>query len=110
MQTRHVKIAVFVPLNHCDIVREAIGEADGGIIGNYSYCSFSSRGIGRFKPNDKANPHIGKTNQREEVEEEKIEFVCLRKNAQKIIDAIKKVHPYEEVALDIYPVIDETEL
>ena len=105
-----VKIVVFVPLSHCDIVRKVIGDAEGGIIGNYSYCSFSSKGTGRFKPNEKANPHIGKANKLEEVEEEKIEFICPRKKARKIIEAIKKVHPYEEVALDIYPLIDKNEL
>ncbi len=105
-----VKIVVFVPLTHCDKVRKAIGDADGGIIGNYSHCSFSSKGIGRFRPNEKANPHIGKVNKLEEVEEEKIEFICPRKTAGKVINAIKKVHPYEEIALDIYHLVDENEL
>lgn len=105
-----VKIVVFVPLTHTDKIRKAIGEAGAGIIGNYGYCSFSSKGIGRFKPNKKANPHIGKADQLEEVEEERIEFICPRNKAKTIINIIKKVHPYEEVALDIYPVISEEEL
>ncbi len=110
MQNQNVKIVVFVPLTHCDIVRKAIGDVSGGIIGNYSHCSFSSKGIGRFKPNEKANPHIGEANKLEEVEEEKIEFFCPRKIAKKVIEAIKKVHPYEEIALDIYPLINEKDL
>ena len=105
-----VKVIVFVPLTHTEIVREAIGKAGGGIIGNYDYCSFSTKGTGRFKPNYKANPHIGQANKLEEVEEEKIEFVCDRSNAKRIIDEMKKVHPYEEVALDIYPLINEEDL
>jgi hypothetical protein len=110
MQPKNVKIVVFVPLTHCDIVRKAIGDSEGGNIGDYSYCSFSSKGIGRFKPNEKANPYIGEANKLEEVEEEKIEFICPRTTAKKVIDAIKKVHPYEEIALDIYPLMDEKEL
>lgn len=110
MKNKNVKIVVFVPSTHCEIVRKTIGKENGGIIGNYSYCSFSSKGIGRFKPNENANPHIGEANKLEEVEEEKIEFICSRKIAKKVIDAIKKVHPYEEIALDIYPLIDENEL
>ena len=106
----NVKIVVFVPLTHTDIVREAIGKSGGGIIGNYDACSFSSVGIGRFKPNEKANPHIGKANKLEKVEEERVEFVCPRNKAKFIIKAIKKVHPYEEVALDIYPLLDENAL
>ena len=105
-----VKIVVFVPLTHTDKVREAIGKAGGGIIGNYNYCSFSSIGIGRFKPNSKANPHIGKANKLESVQEERIEFICLKSKAKDIINEIKKVHPYEEVAFDIYPLLNENEL
>jgi hypothetical protein len=106
----NLKIIVFVPLTHSDKVREEIGKAGGGIIGNYSYCSFSSKGIGRFKPNKKAKPHIGQANKLEEVEEEKIEFICPKEKAKQIIKAIKKVHPYEEVALDIYELINEGDL
>jgi len=105
-----VKIVVFVPLTHTDKVREAIGNSGGGIIGNYNHCSFSSIGVGRFKPNNKAKPHIGKANQLEKVEEERIEFVCSRNKAKTIITAIKKVHPYEEVALDIYPLLNEEDI
>jgi len=105
-----LKIVVFVPLTHAEKVREVIGKAGGGILGNYYYCSFSSKGTGRFKPNKKANPHIGKANILEKVEEEKIEFICSRNKAKLIIKEIKKVHPYEELALDIYPLINEEDL
>lgn len=110
MRTENVKIVVYVPLTHSNAVRDAIGAAGGGGIGNYSYCSFSSKGTGRFKPNEKAKPYLGESNKLEEVEEEKIEFICPRKIAKKVIKAIKKAHPYEEVALDVYPLIDEDDL
>ncbi len=84
-----------------------MGETGAGVIGNYSFCSFSTKGTGRFKPNDKANPYIGKLHCLEEVEEERIEVVCPREKAKQIIKAIREVHPYEEVALDIYPLITE---
>jgi len=107
---KNVKIVVFVPLTHCELVRKAIGDSGGGIIGNYSHCSFSSVGVGRFKPNDKAKPFVGKSNIIEEVKEERVEFICQQNKAKEIIKAIKKVHPYEEVALDIYPLINEEDL
>jgi len=105
-----VKIVVFVPSTHTEMVREAIGKAGAGRIGNYDYCTFSSKGIGRFKPNDKAKPHIGKANQLAEVEEERIEFVCPKDKVKSVIRGIKKIHPYEEVALDIYPLINDGEI
>jgi hypothetical protein len=98
-----VKIVVFVPETHTDLVRKAMGDAGAGIIGNYSHCTFSSKGIGRFKPESGANPHIGEVGKYEEVIEERIETVCQREKLEEVIKAIKEVHPYDEVALDVYP-------
>ncbi|MFA4890458.1 MAG: hypothetical protein WC587_02380 [Candidatus Paceibacterota bacterium] len=98
-----VKIVVFVPEANADIVRKAIGDAGAGKIGNYSFCSFSSKGVGRFLPEKGANPAIGEKNKLELVNEERIEVVCSREKLKEVIEAIKKVHPYEEVALDVYP-------
>ena len=103
MSPKNVKIVVFVPETHTDIVREAMGKAGAGIIGNYSFCSFSTKGIGRFKPEQGANPHIGEVGKFEEVTEEKIETICPKEKLREVIKAIKEVHPYDEVALDVYP-------
>lgn len=103
MDSKNVKIVVFVPESHADVVRDAMSQAGAGQIGNYSGCSFSTKGIGRFKPEPGANPHIGEVGKFEEVAEERIEIICPREKSSAVIDAIKKVHPYDEVALDVYP-------
>jgi hypothetical protein len=100
--TKNVKIVVFVPETHTDVVREAMGKAGAGKIGNYSFCSFSSKGIGRFKPEQGASPHIGEVGKFEEVVEERIETICPREKLESVIAAIKEVHPYDEIALDVY--------
>lgn len=105
-----VKIVVFVPLTYSDVVRKALGDAGAGEIGKYSHCSFSSRGVGRYKPLDGAKPTIGEVGKYEEAEEERIEVVCPANKAKEVIAAMKKVHPYEEVAFDINPLIREEEL
>lgn len=104
METKNVKLVVFVPISHADIIRKVLGEAGAGKIGNYDFCSFSSRGVGRFKGNEKTNPAIAKAGKYESVEEERIEVIVPRKILEKVIDEVKAVHPYEEVALDIYPI------
>jgi len=100
-----VKLVVFVPEENADEVRQALGEAGAGKIGEYSFCSYSLRGVGRFKPSDKANPHIGSAGKLEEVNEERIEVACEKEQAADIIQVIKDVHPYEEVVIDIYPML-----
>lgn len=106
MNTKNVKLVIFVPLTHANIVRQTLGEAGAGKIGNYDFCSFSSYGTGRFRGNENSNPSIGKSGNYESVEEERIEVVLPREILKSVIEKIKGVHPYEEVALDVYPVED----
>ncbi|KKU82816.1 MAG: hypothetical protein UY09_C0004G0007 [Parcubacteria group bacterium GW2011_GWA2_47_8] len=102
-ESKTVKIVVFAPESHADIVREAMGKAGAGRIGNYKHCSFASKGIGRFRPEEGSHPTIGIVGTLESVVEERIEAVCERDTIEAVIKAIKQVHPYEEVAYDIYP-------
>ena len=106
MTPENVKIVIFVPESHADMVREAMGKAGAGKIGNYSFCSFSSKGAGRFMPEQGANPHIGEVGKLEEVSEERIEVICPKEILEEAINAIKEVHPYEEVVFDIYPLVN----
>ncbi|MDB4940434.1 MAG: NIF3-like protein [Candidatus Doudnabacteria bacterium] len=100
-----VKIVVFVPETHADVLRQSIGEAGAGKIGNYTFCSFSTKGIGRFKPEQGADPAIGEVGKLEAVAEERVEVACERDQVEGLIKAIKAVHPYEEVVIDIYPML-----
>lgn len=103
-QTINVKLVVFAPISHADIIRKTLGEAGAGKIGNYDFCSFSTQGIGRYRGNEKSNPAIGKAGKYEAAEEERIEVIVPREILKKVIRAVKKVHPYEEVAFDVYPI------
>lgn len=100
-----VKLVVYVPETHADKVREALGNAGAGKIGNYSHNSFSIKGIGRFKPEEGSDPAIGEIGKMQEVSEERIEVACEKHQVQNVIAAIKKVHPYEEVVIDLYPML-----
>lgn len=107
INVNRVKIIVTVPIENLEEVRNAICEVGAGIIGNYTYCSMSTKCIGTFKPNDSANPYIGENNKLEFVEEEKLEVVCDVNNVKQVISKLREVHPYEEPAIDIIPLFDE---
>ncbi len=96
------KLAVYVPNTHIDKVKEAIGKAGAGNIGNYSHCTFSSQGVGSFKPLEGSKPYIGDINEIENVEETKLETVVNQKVLGGVISSMMKAHPYEEVAYDLY--------
>ncbi|MBO1003504.1 Nif3-like dinuclear metal center hexameric protein [Pseudogracilibacillus auburnensis] len=97
------KLIVFVPKTHSDQVREALGNAGAGHIGNYSHCTFQSKGQGTFMPQEGTNPFIGRTKELEMVDEVKMETVVQENNVAKVLSAMKKAHPYEEVAYDLFP-------
>ncbi len=104
-----VKLVIFVPETHTAIVREALGKSGAGKIGNYTHCTFSSKGVGRFRPESGANPHIGEVGKLQEVVEERIETIVEKSKLQDVIKAMKEVHPYEEVVYDVYPLLNESE-
>lgn len=98
------KIVVYVPEAHADAMREAIGNAGAGEIGNYTHCTFTIKGTGRFKPGQGSNPTIGEVGKLEEVAENRIETVCNEERLKEVLKAIKEAHPYEEPATDVYPI------
>jgi dinuclear metal center YbgI/SA1388 family protein len=102
-----IKLAVFVPLSHVNKVAEAVHQAGGGIIGEYSHCSFRTSGTGTFKGSQESNPSIGSKGNVEFVEEVKLEVLVDNWKLNRVIKAIKEVHPYEEVAYDIYTLKNE---
>lgn len=95
------KLIAFVPESHADAVREVMFEAGGGHIGNYSSCSYNTNGMGSFKANNEANPHVGAVDQLHFEPEQRIEMVVPNYLVQKVVKAMKAAHPYEEVAYDV---------
>jgi dinuclear metal center YbgI/SA1388 family protein len=101
------KLIVFVPADSADKVAGAMHIAGAGIIGEYSNCSFRTSGTGTFKSSNKSKPTIGRKGKLEKVSEVKIEASVNSFNLSKVIAEMKKVHPYEEVAYDVYPLANE---
>ncbi len=102
-----IKLVVFVPAGYTEKVAEAIHNSGGGIIGEYSNCSFRLLGKGTFRGSDKSNPAMGKKGKLEFVDEVRLEILVNRFDLQEVITSMKKVHPYEEVAYDLYPLLNE---
>jgi dinuclear metal center YbgI/SA1388 family protein len=96
------KLVVFVPHVHAEQVRKAAFHAGAGKIGNYIECHFGSEGIGTFLPIDGAKPYTGELGKRSEEGELKLEFLVSNHHLNKVVSAVLDVHPYEEVAYDIY--------
>ena len=95
------KLVVFIPEENVDAVAKALAEVGAGVIGDYTECTFRTRGTGTFRGGDETNPYIGEKCRLEEVEEVRIETVVPAHAVGRAVDAASAAHPYEEVALDI---------
>ncbi len=96
------KLVTFCERKDAETLRTALFNAGAGDISNYSDCSFNIEGIGTFKGNAQSNPTLGQPCIREYAEETKIELIFKVQDERKIITALFKNHPYEEVAYDIF--------
>ncbi|RSL34497.1 Nif3-like dinuclear metal center hexameric protein [Salibacterium salarium] len=97
------KLVAFVPENHVEIVRSALGDAGAGHIGDYSHCTFATDGTGTFIPGDNTNPYLGTQGEMEFAAEKRMETVVPETMIRNVIKALEKAHPYEEPAYDVYP-------
>lgn len=103
------KLVTYVPIEDKESVLTALFAAGAGEIGNYSSCAFRTDGVGSFKPNTLAKPVIGEANKLEQVSETKIETIFPSHLQATIVSALKKAHPYEEVAFDLFALQNEWE-
>lgn len=101
-----LKLVVFVPEEHEVALRHALAEAGAGTIGNYEHVFFVSPGRGYFRPMEGADPQIGHVGSISEVRECRVETVCPISRLTPVLRAMRDVHPYEEIAFDLYPLIN----
>lgn len=99
------KLVVFVPEEAVEHVRNALGDAGAGVIGLYSHCSFTSAGMGSFRALEGADPAVGKAGTHNSVAEYRIEVEVGRSALPAVEAAMLAVHPYEEVAYDVYEMV-----
>ncbi|BFZ60482.1 hypothetical protein YB2330_001518 [Saitoella coloradoensis] len=104
MSLQRYKFAFYVPIQNAEAVKAAVHATGAGRIGNYSHCSWTSTpGTGQFTPLDGANPAIGAVGKPETVEEVKVEMMIEgEEQVRAAVRELKKVHPYEEVAYDVW--------
>lgn len=102
-----IKLSTFVPVEHIENVRTALFSAGAGHIGDYDQCSFSQEGTGTFRPQDNTNPFVGTKNELHKEKEVKLEVILPEYSSGKVLAALHTAHPYEEVAYDLIPLLNE---
>ncbi|MBY0312890.1 MAG: Nif3-like dinuclear metal center hexameric protein [Phycisphaerales bacterium] len=101
--TEQLKIVTFVPHDAIERVRGALASAGAGIIGNYEVCSFATPGHGTFRGGEVSHPAVGVPGTFQTVQEVRLEMVCARRALPIALATLSEFHPYEEPAIDVYP-------
>jgi len=104
---KYYKIVVFIPETHADEVRDAMTGAGAGWIGGYSDCTFSVNGTGTFRAGEGCNPFLGEKGVLEKADEVRLETIIRENMVDRVIKAMIKAHPYEEVAYDVYELANQ---
>ena len=102
---RH-KLVWFVPREALEATREAVFAAGAGRIGDYERCSWYTAGTGTFLAGEGADPSIGRVGTEERVSELRVETVVPVDRAQEVVAALRAAHPYEEVAFELYALVE----
>jgi len=103
------KLVSFIPVAHLEKVQDAIFEAGAGKIGEYDSCSYNLLGTGTFRGSENTNPFVGEKGKLHKEQEIRFETIFPKNIQSKVLQALLSVHPYEEVAYDIYPLENEFE-
>jgi hypothetical protein len=99
------KLVVFVPREALDSVRDALFAAGAGRIGNYEHCSWYTEGTGTFLGGEGTSPTVGQAGREERVAELRLETVFPAERHDEIVEALRRAHPYEEPAFDVYELV-----
>jgi hypothetical protein len=100
------KLVWFVPREAVDVTREAVFAAGAGRIGDYERCSWYTAGTGTFRGGEGTDPAIGESGREQRVSELRVETVVPAELAADVVAALKAAHPYEEVAFELYPLVE----
>ena len=105
MQNEVRKLVVFVPREALDTVRDALFEAGAGRIGNYERCSWYTQGTGTFLAGEGSSPALGEVGREQRIAELRLETVFPADRQEEVVAALRRAHPYEEPAFDVYPLL-----
>jgi hypothetical protein len=100
------KLVWFVPREALEATRDAVFAAGAGRIGRYQRCSWYTAGTGTFLAGEGADPSIGRVGTEERVSELRVETVLPAELANDVVAALREAHPYEEVAFELYPLVE----
>ncbi|WP_173435207.1 cytochrome C biogenesis protein [Selenomonas ruminantium] len=106
LEFKELKLEIFVPEAHLSVLRSALQSVGAGRMGNYDSCMAYSRVMGAWRPLPGSHPYLGAEGEVSEAEEIKVEVNILAGDLERTLNAIYRVHPYEEPLVNVIPILN----
>lgn len=100
------KIIFFVPESHLEQVKQAMFDAGAGKLGHYDMCAWQVKGEGQFRPLKGSHAFIGQKDTLEKIEEYRVEMIAAKESVKQVVNSMKRAHPYEEPAYEVYETVN----
>ena len=99
------KISVGIPPEFSERLKDAVTAAIEPVYPGYDRAFTEYRTAGTWRPLPGSHPYDGKIMEITTADEMRIEFAVKEKDLAHALEAIVSVHPYEEPAIDVLPMI-----
>lgn len=99
------KISLTIPADRADELMDAVNGAMQQIYPGYDRVFSLTGTVGTWRSLEGSDPFIGKAGEISVEEEVRIDFAVKAEDLKEVILAVRRVHPYEEPAIDIMPMI-----
>ncbi len=99
------KIAVNIPLGSERMFMDSINEVLTPLYPGYDRCFHWWTVTGTWRPLEGSSPFQGEIGEIEECQETRLEFAVHEDDLEKVVSRIVEVHPFEEPAIDVIPMI-----
>jgi hypothetical protein len=97
------KIEIFIPEEFVTMLRDELAQVGAGRIGNYDHCLAFSLVHGSWRPLQGSDPYDGEIGKISEGTEAKVEVNCRGDLVHAALEAIRRIHPYDEPLVNIIP-------
>jgi hypothetical protein len=105
MEPTAYKISVAIPEEYMDELMDEVNASMRSLYPGYDRAFSVTRTEGTWRSLEGSDPFIGTVGEVTVAKEVRIDFAIKKEDLRSVVHAIRKVHPYEEPAIDILPMI-----
>lgn len=97
------KLEIYTPEEYVTPIRDVLNAVGAGVVGDYDSVVSVVKISGFWRPTEKANPATGEVGKINFGEEVRVDVRCRKELVRQTMAAVREIHPYEELAINVIP-------